>query len=76
VATAAAYLLYYRVLGMAGAGNVLLCTLMIPPVALFLGVALLGEPLEPRALAGFALVTAGLAAIDGRVLRYARGKPA
>ncbi len=76
VATAGAYLLYYRVLGMAGTGNLLLCTLLIPPVALFLGVVFLGEPLEPRAVAGFSLIAAGLAVIDGRVLRIARGKPA
>ena len=69
VATAGAYLLYYRVLGMAGAGNLLLCTLIIPPVAVFLGVAVLGEPLEAGALAGFALIATGLAVIDGRLLR-------
>jgi len=72
VATAGAYLLYYRVLGMAGTGNLLLCTLIIPPVALFLGVAVLGEPLEPQAVAGFALIAAGLAVIDGRLLRWGR----
>jgi len=76
VATAGAYLLYYRVLAMAGAGNLLLCTLLIPPVALFLGVAFLGERLEPRALVGFALIAAGLAIIDGRVLRLGRGRGA
>lgn len=76
VATAGAYLLYYRVLAMAGAGNLLLCTLMIPPVALFLGVVFLGEPLEPQALAGFALIAAGLAVIDGRVFRLMRRSPA
>jgi drug/metabolite transporter (DMT)-like permease len=72
VATAGAYLLYYRVLGMAGAGNLLLCTLIIPPVALSLGVAILGEPLAPQAVAGFALIAAGLAVIDGRLLRWGR----
>lgn len=75
VATAAAYLLYYRVLAMAGTGNLLLCTLIIPPVAVFLGVAFLGEALEPRAVAGFALIAAGLALIDGRVLRLGRYAP-
>lgn len=72
VATAGAYLLYYRVLAMAGAGNLLLCTLIIPPIAVTLGVVFLGEPLEPHALAGFALIAAGLAVIDGRVLRMRR----
>jgi len=71
-ATAGAYLLYYRVLAMAGAGNLLLCTLVIPPVALFLGVVVLGEPLEPQALAGFGLIASGLGVIDGRILRIGR----
>ncbi len=70
VATAVAYLLYYRVLAMAGAGNLLLCTLIIPPVAILLGVAFLGEVLETQTLAGFALIAAGLAVIDGRLLRW------
>lgn len=75
-ATAGAYLLYYRVLGMAGAGNLLLCTLMIPPVALVLGVAVLGERIEPQAMAGFGLIAAGLLVIDGRVLRIWRAAKA
>ncbi len=72
LATAGAYILYYRVLAMAGAGNLLLCTLVIPLVAVSLGVAVLGEPLEPGAVAGFALIAAGLALIDGRLLRRVR----
>lgn len=67
--TAGAYLLYYRVLGMAGAGNLLLVTLLIPPVAIFLGWAFLGEAIAPRALGGFALIALGLAVLDGRLLR-------
>ena len=72
VATAGAYLLYYRVLAMAGAGNLLLCTLIIPPVAILLAVAFLGETLAPQSIAGFALIAAGLAVIDGRLLRWKR----
>ena len=69
LATAGAYLLYYRVLGMAGAGNLMLVTLLIPPVAVFLGWAYLGERLAPQAFAGFALIAVGLAILDGRLLR-------
>ena len=72
MATAGAYLLYYRVLAMAGAGNLLLCTLIMPPIAVLLGVAFLREVLEPQAAAGFAMIAAGLAVIDGRVLRWGR----
>jgi len=68
-ATAGAYLLYYRVLGMAGAGNLMLCTLLIPPIAIFLGWAFLGEALGWRVFAGFALIALGLVVIDGRVLK-------
>jgi drug/metabolite transporter (DMT)-like permease len=69
VATAVAYLLYYRVLAMAGAGNLLLCTLLIAPVAILLGALVRGERLEPAAFAGFALLALGLLILDGRLLR-------
>jgi len=59
-ATAFAYLLYYRVLAMAGSGNLMLVTLLIAPVAILLGAAVLGEQLPPRAFAGFALLGTGL----------------
>ncbi|MEM8631874.1 MAG: DMT family transporter [Pseudomonadota bacterium] len=68
IATAFAYLLYYRVLAMAGSGNLLLCTLLIAPVAIVLGGLVLGEALHPRAYLGFALLALGLLIIDGRVL--------
>lgn len=68
-ATAIAYLLYYRVLGMAGAGNLMLCTLLIPPIAIFLGWAFLDERLGASAILGFGLIAIGLIVIDGRILR-------
>ncbi|WP_085124214.1 DMT family transporter [Tistlia consotensis] len=67
--TAAAYLLYFRILRTAGATNLLLVTLLIPIGALAVGCGLLGEPLEPKALAGLAAILAGLAVIDGWPLR-------
>lgn len=72
IATALAYLLYYRILGAAGSGNLMLVTLLIPPVAITLGAIVRHEAIEPRALAGFALLAVGLAIIDGRVLRRFR----
>lgn len=69
IATALAYLLYYRVLALAGAGNLMLVTLLIPPIAVILGALVLGETLEPRAFAGFALLAVGMLILDGRVLR-------
>lgn len=66
-ATAGAYLLYFRVLAMAGSANLLLGTLVVAPVAILLGAVFLGETLAPRHLAGFALLASGLAVIDGRL---------
>jgi len=59
-ATALAYLLYFRIVAAAGAGNAGLVTLIVPPVAILLGTAVLGEALGPHALAGFAVIGAGL----------------
>lgn len=69
VATAGAYVLYYSVLRLAGSANLMLCTLMVAPVAILLGAVVLGERLRPEAWAGFALLAAGLLVIDGRALR-------
>lgn len=60
VATAGAYLLYYRVLQQGGSGNVLLVTLIIPPVAILLGALVRDEALPPRAFVGFAILALGL----------------
>lgn len=69
LSTALAYILYFRILASAGATNVLLVTLLVPVSAILLGALVLGERLEPRHFAGMALIAAGLAAIDGRLLR-------
>ena len=69
MATAIAYLLYYRVLSMAGSGNLMLCTLLVAPVAIILGAIVLGEALPVRAYVGFALLAFGLIILDGRLLK-------
>lgn len=76
MATAVAYLLFYRVLAMAGAGNLLLCTLIIPPIAIVLGAVILGETLEMRALLGLVILALGLLILDGRILRTGNKPPA
>ncbi|MEM8730668.1 MAG: DMT family transporter [Pseudomonadota bacterium] len=65
VATAGAYLLYYRVLAAAGAGNLMIVTLVIPPVAIVLGALVLGETLTAESLVGFALLAVGLLTLNG-----------
>lgn len=72
IATALAYLLYFRVLSMAGSGNLMLCTLLVAPVAILLGAWIRDEVLSPNVYAGFALLAGGLAVLDGRVLRSLR----
>lgn len=72
MATAGAYLLYYRVLAMAGAGNLGLVTLLVAPVAIVLGALVLNEALPGRAYAGFGLLALGLLVIDGRAERRLR----
>ena len=69
VCSAFAYILYFRLIDRAGATNALLVTLLVPPVAIFLGSLVLHEVIEPRDFAGLALIALGLAAIDGRLLK-------
>lgn len=75
MSAAVAYLLYYRVLAVAGAGNLSMVTLLVAPVAILLGAVQFGEALPHRAFAGFALLAAGLVVIDGRLIAMARPKP-
>ena len=70
--TSLAYILYFQLLASAGATNSLLVTFLIPITAILLGALILGERLEPRHFVGMALIGAGLAAIDGRLLSRSR----
>ena len=73
IATAAAYLLYYRVLAMAGSGNLMLVTLLVAPVAITLGAVVLGEKLSANAFVGFVILAVGLIILDGRAWKALRG---
>ena len=66
ISTAAAYLIYFRILARAGATNLMLVTFLIPVSAILLGTLFLHEVLEPRHFAGMAAIAVGLLAIDGR----------
>ncbi len=70
--TALAYLVYFQILASAGATNLSLVTFLIPVSATGLGVLLLGEVLSLNEVMGFGLIAFGLAAIDGRVWRWAK----
>ena len=72
--TVLAYVLYFRILAVAGATNVLLVTFLVPVSALLLGWLVLGESITPRALGGMVVIGLGLACIDGRIARIALTK--
>ena len=74
LSTALAYILYFRIVATAGATNLMLVTFLMPVTAILLGVMVLHETLEPRHIAGMALIAIGLLAIDGRLLRLFRAK--
>lgn len=78
LSTALGYAIYFRILARAGATNILLVTLMIPPSAILLGALFLGEVLAMHHLIGFVVIALGLGAIDGRLLKRKRaaGGPA
>lgn len=67
--TVIAYMLYFRILSTAGATNLLLVNFLVPVSAILLGVAVLGEVLEPKHFAGMALIALGLACLDGGLWR-------
>lgn len=72
VSTAIAYLIFFRILAVAGATNVMLVTLLIPASALLLGVLILGERPSRTLFAGLALIITGLVSIDGRLFVHVR----
>jgi drug/metabolite transporter (DMT)-like permease len=72
VCTSFAYILYFKLIGSAGATNALLVTLLVPPTAILLGGLFLGEQLTGGQFAGLGLIALGLAAIDGRLFKLRR----
>ncbi|MCK0142121.1 DMT family transporter [Aliiroseovarius sp. F20344] len=67
LSTALAYVLYFAILVRAGAANLMLVTLLIPPFAIGLGALFLGERIGPEAWVGFGIIAIGFAVNDGRV---------
>jgi len=71
LSTTMAYVFYYKTLAITGPTNLLLVTFLIPVNAVFLGVVVLGETLEPSAIAGMVFIFAALVVTDGRLFRNA-----
>ena len=63
LSTALAYILYFRILGSAGATNVTLVVLLVPVSAVLLAWLLFAEPIGLIAIAGIAVLAAGLSIV-------------
>jgi drug/metabolite transporter (DMT)-like permease len=65
--TSVAYLLYFAILAEAGASNLMLVTIVIPPFALILDALFLGEWVSGMDMIGFAIIAIGLLIIAERL---------
>jgi drug/metabolite transporter (DMT)-like permease len=74
--TALAFVLYFRILATAGATNAASVTFLVPLSAVLLGTLVLHERLAPTTIAGMLVIFAGLAVLDGRILRTFARSPA
>ena len=70
--TAGAYLLYYRILAAAGSANLMVVTLLMPPISIMLGALVLDETLSTNVYVGLAFLALGLTILDGRLLARLR----
>ncbi|WP_420410390.1 DMT family transporter [Hoeflea sp.] len=67
VSTAFAYIVFFRVLSIAGATSASLVTLLVPPAAILLGIVFLGETLSLVEAMGLGLIALGLLSLDNRL---------
>ncbi len=74
ISMAFAYVLYFRILASAGATNLSLVTMLVPPTAICLGILFLDEVLARHHLVGLVLIISGLLVIDGRLAAFRRDK--
>ena len=76
LSTAGGYLLFFNILERAGATNVSLVTVLIPPSAIAMGMLFLEETLQGIHFIGLALIILGLLSLQGRLFRLSRPKQA
>lgn len=74
VSTAFAYLLFFRVLKMAGATNTSLVTMLVPVFTVLIAIPVLGETIDALKLIGLIVIGVGLAVLDGRIIKSARNR--
>jgi drug/metabolite transporter (DMT)-like permease len=72
LSTAVGYLIFCRILAVAGATNVMLVNFLNPVSALLLGMLVLHERPHAIVFGGMACIFGGLILLDGRLLRSAR----
>jgi len=66
--TALAYIVYFRILELAGAANLMLVTIIVPVFAILIDVILLEKWISMQIFFGFIVISFGLLVIDGRIL--------
>ena len=67
ISTAFAYIVFFRILSVAGATSASLVTLLVPPAAILLGILFLGETLSLTEALGLGLIALGLLSLDNRL---------
>ncbi len=70
--TSVAYIIFFAIIRRAGGSNVMLVTLMIPAVAVLLGVFMLNETITRGQIEGMILIALALLCIDGRIFARLR----
>ena len=70
IGTAGAYMIYFKILALAGASNLMLVTIIVPIFAVSLDALVLGQLVSGREVIGFVVIAVGLAIMDGRLLSY------
>lgn len=70
IGTGYAYMIYFRILALAGASNLMLVTIIVPIFAVTLDAIFLSQWVSFREMLGFGIIAIGLAVMDGRVLSY------
>lgn len=73
IGSALAFILYYRIIEIAGASYLSLCTLLFPLIALALGALFLGETLTWNAYVGGAFILSGLG-LAAELIKWRRGR--
>ena len=67
ICTVFAYFIYFRILESTGAGNLLICTIIIPPSSIILNSIFICEVINTNEILGLLVIIVGLLIIDGRI---------